>query len=314
MRRTSLDTFELHAFVRLAELASFRATADEIGLSGPALSRMIARIEGRAGARLFDRNTRNVTLTPQGLRFLGLARRVLLETQEALDDFGAYLSARRGRVSMAGLPSVLAALLPPTIARFSRERPEVDIQIIDALSNQVAAAVIEGRADLGCAAAPVEGAERLEITPLLVDEFLAVSAPTDPLLQARRNYSWTELCDMPFVAIAPGTSVRTLIDGALAQQGLNLQPRFDVTHLATAVALVMQGLGVTALPSLSLQMVNALPLTLRPLVGPRVTRRIGIITAKGRTLSPAALSLMEAVLHDARLRGDVESADGSSLG
>ena len=66
MKRINVDLAELQAFACLAELRSFRAAADKLGLTGSAVSRAIARIEDRLGTRLFDRDTRNVALTPQG--------------------------------------------------------------------------------------------------------------------------------------------------------------------------------------------------------------------------------------------------------
>ena len=112
MKRINVNLFELQAFRQLAELGSFRAASEEIGLSGPALSRLIARVEERLDTRLFDRDTRNVRLTPQGEALLGLTGRILNETERALTEFDGYLAARRGSITIAGLPSVTAGFLP----------------------------------------------------------------------------------------------------------------------------------------------------------------------------------------------------------
>ncbi len=293
MKRINLDLFELQVFLRVAELGSFRLAAEDVGLSGPALSRMIARTEARLGARLFDRDTRNVRLTPQGQTLRGVAQRILSETESALTAYRGYLEAERGRVTLAGLPSVTAGLLPDVIAKFMEQRPEVDIHITDALSDGVVSAVLEGRADLGFAAGLTEGTEGLSFRPLLEDRFVAIGGAD--YLTEDRPYRWAELIRQPFVAMAPGTSVRTLSEAAAVQAGVMLTPRFEVSHLATAGALVAAGLGVGALPLLTLPVLGRAPHRVRPLEDPVMIRRIGVVWAAGTTLSPAAQAFRELV-------------------
>ena len=287
MKRINVDLAELQAFACLAELRSFRAAADELGLTGSAVSRAIARIEDRLGARLFDRDTRNVALTPQGAALQQLTQRILTEAEAALTEFQAYLSARRGRITLAGLPSITASLLPGLITRFLASHPEVEVSIVDALSDGVVDAVLEGRADFGFTAGAVGGSGRLSFRPLVEDEFVAVGHRGGPLNDVH-DYRWQEFGNRPFVAMVPGTSVRALTDAACAQAGLSIRPRFEVTHLATAGALVAAGLGVTALPELTLPVPGRGPFVTCPLREPRMIRRIGIVQVIGRTLSPSA--------------------------
>ena len=287
MKRINVDLFELQAFARLAELRSFRAAAEELGLSGSALSRLVARVEDKLGTRLFDRDTRNVSLTPQGEALRHLTGRILNEAATALTEFDAYLAARRGRVTLAGLPSVTASLLPKIVARFVALHPEVEVSIIDALSDGVVAAVLEGRADLGFTAGASDSSGRLSFQPLVEDDFVAIGPHAGPLLEDRVHV-WRELAEQPFIAMALGTSVRAFTDAACAQAGLTMRPRFEVAHLATAGALVAAGLGITALPSLTLPVLGRGPFIVRRLEAPLMMRKIGIVQATGRTLSPSA--------------------------
>ena len=287
MKRINVDLFELQAFARLAELRSFRAAAEELGLSSSALSRLVARVEDKLRARLFDRDTRNVALTPQGETLQHLTGRILNEAAAALTEFDAYLAARRGRVALAGLPSVTASLLPLLVARFAADHPDVEISIIDALSDGVMAAVLEGRADMGFTAGALDSSGRLSFRPLLEDSFVAIGHPDGPLAEDR-VYVWREFTEQPFIAMARGTSVRAFTDAACAQAGLAVRPRFEVAHLATAGALVTAGLGSTALPSLTLPVLGRGPFAVRRLEGPPMVRRIGLVQATGRTLSPVA--------------------------
>ncbi|WP_346908646.1 LysR substrate-binding domain-containing protein [uncultured Roseibium sp.] len=294
MERNKFDLDELRIFCALARGGGFRAVADDIGLSASALSRQIARLEERLGTRLFNRDTRNVSLTPQGETLLRLAERVLNTATGAGAEFDAYLAARRGRLTIAGLPSVTAGLLPSIVSRFLAEHPDVDVQINDALSDSVIRSIEQGEADLGFTAGAVETSDRISFRNLLSDRFVAVGAAGGTLSE-RRSYTWSELVGQPFVAMARGTSVRNLTDAACSQLNLLFRPRFEVAHLATAGAFVAQGLGVTALPVLTLPVLRSERLVYRPLTEPDLVRQVGIIWRAGHVLSPAAMAFLDLV-------------------
>ncbi|AXS42216.1 LysR family transcriptional regulator [Breoghania sp. L-A4] len=304
------DLNDLRTFSALARGAGYRAVADDVGMSASALSRSISRLEDRLGTRLFDRDTRNVSLTPQGEMLLRLAERVLNTAATASLEFDAYLAARRGRVTIAGLPSVTAGLLPPLVARFMEVHPDVDLQIKDALSDSVIRAVEQGEADLGFTAGAVDPSDRISFRTVLTDRFLAIGAPGGALAE-ERSYTWEELVNLPFVAMATGTSVRALTDAACSQEGLPLRPRFEVAHLATAGAFVSQGLGVTALPTLTLPVLGAGKLIYRPLLKPQLVRRVGVIWRTGHALSPAARAFLDLVR---RTAPGTEAVDPSGAG
>lgn len=295
MNRINPDLKELRLFVTLAEAGGFRAASEIIGLSSPALSRQIAQLEGRLKTRLFDRDTRNVELTPSGRELLGLARRVLNEAAKARDEFDTFLAARRGSISLACLPSVTAGLMPPILSRFVIDRPDIDVRFLDAVWDGGASAVLDGRADLGLTTNTADGSGRLSFRKLIEDPVYAVAAPGGPLDEPRA-FLWEEILAMPFVTMAPGTTVRDHIGAAVTQIGAVFRPRFEVSHLASVGALVRQGLGVTALPRLTLPVIGGSSLVVRPLKAPTIVRQIGLLHLPGRSLSPAAQALTDVIV------------------
>ncbi|MGE4373922.1 MAG: LysR family transcriptional regulator [Xanthobacter sp.] len=295
MKRINPDLNDLRVFVTLAEAGGFRAASEIIGLSSPALSRQIAQLEGRLNTRLFDRDTRNVELTPSGRELLGLARRVLNEAGKARAEFETFLAARRGRITMACLPSVTAGLMPPILSRFVQDRPDIDVRFLDAVWDGGASAVLDGRADLGLTTNTADGSGRLTFRNLIDDPIYAVAAPGGPL-DERRSFLWEEILEMPFVTMASGTTVRDHIEASVTQIGVVFRPRFEVSHLASVGALVRQGLGVTALPRLTLPVIGGSSLTVRPLKSPAMVRHIGLVHLAGRSLSPAAQALTDAIV------------------
>ncbi|MFN3210100.1 MAG: LysR family transcriptional regulator [Roseovarius sp.] len=289
--RNKPDLDDFRTVLALRDHGSFRAAAEALGMSPSALSRQLSALEAKLGARLFDRDTRNVAPTASGRIFLPLAERMLNTAEDVIGEFDAHLSASRGRLTIAGLPSVTAGLLPGLLRSFSERHAGIDLRIVDALSGSVVEAIETGRADIGFTAGTVSARLRLAFHPLLDDPFVAVGAPQGPLAEDRA-YAMQEMLAMPLIAMEVGTSVRELLDGACQRAGVALTPRFEVAHLATAGALVAEGLGIAILPTLTLPVLPMARLVHRPVQDFGARRRIGIVHQPGRSLSPSAAAFL----------------------
>jgi DNA-binding transcriptional LysR family regulator len=230
------------------------------------------------------------------------------EFEAGLSDLGRFVTGRRGRVVVAALPSIAAVLLPGSISRFLAERPEVEFEILDAISGSVLDAVADGRAEIGLTARPMPGRD-LVYEPLLSDDFGLVVRRDDPL--AERPYcTWQVFAERPFIAMSSGSSVRAITDSAFVECGLAIAPLFSCGFLATTRALVHEGLGITALPGLTVPLMAESGLVWRPLIEPMRRRSLGYVRRAGATLSPAALDFMAAMRREIRQR----ERDASLLG
>jgi LysR family transcriptional regulator, carnitine catabolism transcriptional activator len=89
------------------------------------------------------------------------------------------------------------------------------------------------------------------------------------------------------------SSVRRLTEQAFARNGLVLEPAFEAKYISTALGMIAHGLGIGTLPSSALSMVGQAGLSHAEIHGPIMKRRIGIMTRRGRSLSPAAQALID---------------------
>jgi len=284
---------QLQAFLRLAASRSFTVAARQVGLSQPAFSLSIRRLEEAVGARLFDRDTRRVALTPEGLEFLPVAQRLVADWTAAFSDLSDLIAKRRGHVVVAALPSLATTLLPATLVRYAASYPGIEIGVRDVPPDEVLKLIKTGKADLGLSVDPGR-ADDLVFEPLLSDSFVLVCRADHPLA-ADGPARWADLARYPFVAMALATSVRQHIDVALVRAGVHVPTFIEVQQLATLSGMVAAGLGASALPSL------CLPITLQPsmvwrrLRRPGVSRRLGLLRRSRQPLSMAANALATAL-------------------
>jgi LysR family transcriptional regulator, carnitine catabolism transcriptional activator len=294
----NVDLHQLRIFVAVARLGNFTRAAERLSLSQPSLSLHIRRLEQELGVRLLDRSTRSVALTRAGEDFLPTAERLLDDFQSAVTTVADLAARRRGRVAVAVLPSVAAELLPRAIALLHSRYPDVGVSLRDDVSDHIPARVRNGEVDFGLGAIDSMVAD-LSGVPLLTDELVAVFPRAHPLARPAKvtsaKITWRRLADYPFVAMSRDSSVRRLTDQAFARNGLAPEPAFEAKYMSTAVGIVANGLGVAALPSSAVSMVEQAGLPYAAIHGPVMKRRIGIMTKHGRSLSPAAEALVAAL-------------------
>ena len=128
---TNLDS--IVAFVRIAETRSFTAAATQLGISGPAVSKAIARLERHLGVKLLNRTTRSVALTDDGQAFLERCRRILDDLQEAEELLTSRRLTPRGRLRVQMPLGFGRSIVLPMLPAFLSKYPDlvVDVDLSD---------------------------------------------------------------------------------------------------------------------------------------------------------------------------------------
>jgi LysR family transcriptional regulator, carnitine catabolism transcriptional activator len=282
---------QLRAFIALAQSRSFAEAADLLHLSQPALSTSIKNMEEAVGGSLFARSTRSLELSPEGRRFLPVARRLLADWEEAFDDLGRAFSLQQGKVSVAVMPSFAMNQFPGALVAFQRRYPDINISVEDVVMELVIDAVRDGSVDLGITFEP-EQLEGVDFTPLFTDRFIALLPPGSPLAD-RQRLTWPALVEYPFIAMNRGSWSRATTDKALEAAGVIPDHLLEANQLATIGRMVSVGLGVAVVPQLCREQMESMGVTCKPIDNPAIERRVGIFTRKRHALSRAASALAE---------------------
>lgn len=140
-----MDRYLLRYFLAVAELGSFSKAAARVSVTQPTLSVGIAKLEDEVGARLFERTTRRVSLTPAGSRFLVHARRITQDYEAALRDVAEAPQLKRMR---AGVLSTIAARdLERVVAHHAKHGGGEALELLDSTERDIANRLSDGRLD-----------------------------------------------------------------------------------------------------------------------------------------------------------------------
>lgn len=292
---------QLEVFLAVAHTLSFSKASQLVHLSQPGLSSAVRKLEDAIGTRLFDRDTRNVILTPAGAELLAVADDLLNDFDFALTRVRDYLGGKRGRIAIAAAPSVAAGFLPEVIATFQRMYPGIALQLHDIFSELCIDMLRNGKVDL--ALAPEKRVDPTLSHRDLFRDHLVLFCRSDHPLAKRRTVTWRQLASFSRISVRGPSSVRHLVDAAYARANATLHPAFEVERVSTAIGLITSGLAVTVLPHLMIKQVNLGPVVYRRITGPEIHRDICAITLKSRSLAPAAEAFIRTCIeYQAKLR------------
>ena len=280
-----MNLAQLRAFASVARSGSVSDAALRLGLTPSAVSHALASLERELGARLIVRDRAGCLPTELGTRLLPDVTEALRHADRIADIAAAESGLREGRLRI-GLIASASGVLLPLIAQFRHRYPGVTVAVFEGTDQEVSDWIDDRTIDLGVVTGPRPD---LETVPLAEDEMLAV-LPSGHRLASRKDITVPGLAGEPFLMSAGGCepAIRKLHD----QHRVPFAPASRVTDMATLLAMVREGLGVSIIPALSLGTshdgITALPLS------PRAPR-ILLVSARDADLSPAADALLSHV-------------------
>lgn len=283
-----MELFQLRYFVAAGRKLNFSRAAESLYVSQPSLSQQVARLESDLGTLLFHRTGRRVTLTQAGQALLPLAERLLAGEAEARRTVEEVAGLRRGRLTLYSLPALEQHLLPPWLARFRREHPDIQLQVRELRpARAIAQAVAEGEADLGFVHLPYE-VDGLEHRVLLEDPFVVVVPEAHPLA-LKHSLGLGDVADEEWVWVREANDPDHPLYAACTAAGFRPRIVCESGSAQGVMALVAAGLGIALLPNLAIEARSGLKRV--PLV-PAPVRTLAVIWSPEK-LEPAASAFLQ---------------------
>ncbi len=282
-------------FLMAVARGSLRAAAQDLGVTQPALTKAIRRLEDSFGVPLFDRQARGVTPTVYGTAILRHAKDVKAALGAAWDEVEALRTGGAGLVKIGAGPSWQDAVLPEAIAELRTVRPGVRVHVTGSNDDQLKEQLKSGALDFVLAAVPETQRLEPELAwqPLLADEYCVI-ADVNHALRKRGNVRPEDLLAYPWI-LPPATSYMvSRLHHLLRAAGLPPPvPSIETNVITLKFALMRDNDYLSYHAAAHLASLN--PGFIEPIEVPgvRTVRQAGLINRRGIDFSPAATALIK---------------------
>ncbi len=245
----NLTLQQLEALIRLVEERSFSRAAKRMHLTQPSLTKHIRNVEEALDAKVVNRSSRSLTLTPEGKVLYDYARRIVRLRDEARESVLRLRDAETGEIRMAASTIPATYILPRAIGGFRERYPGIRATVRTADSSDVIEMVLENGAELGfIGKKPPAG--KLVAEALWKDR-VVLAVPADHPWAKRRSVHLREVAREPFVIREKGSGTRETVEGCLREAGGPGLVRLNVAaELGSSEAVkeaILAGLGVSVI-------------------------------------------------------------------
>ena len=274
-----MDLAQVETFLAIVEERGFSRAAARLRRTQPAVSQTIRKLEEELGERLFERSSRDGTLTAAGEVLYGYAERLLRLRNEAAGAVAEVRSLERGRLLIAA-NEYTSHLLLPVLAKYQATSPQIEIIVQRSLASRIAEQVLDRSVELGIVSFQPE-AEGLLATAIYEDEVAFVVDPAHPLARCR-SVSILELGAQNFIGHAVASPLRREIMDVFAKRRTPLHMGVQLPSLEAIKRFVALGAGVAFLPGLAvLQEVSRGELVRIPVPELGWKRRLWLVQRRG---------------------------------
>jgi DNA-binding transcriptional LysR family regulator len=286
------DLVDLQLFVAVADSRSITGGADRTHLALASASARIKGLEEAFAVPLFKRGRRGVELTAPGESLLDHARLVLHNVEAMRGDLARFASGMRASVQLLANTSGLSEHLPRALAAFLRDNPDINVDVEERESTDIAAAIASGAADLGFAAehALPDNVERFIFSE---DRLTLVTARRGPFA-GRRQIDFQEAAACNFVGLTNATALQLHIAKHAARLGMRLHVRARLRDFDAICQMVAADVGVAVVPeSAARRCARTMPIAAIRIRDAWANRKLVICARSFKALPRPAKSLVE---------------------
>lgn len=268
-----MELDQLRYFLRVADRGNFTRAAEELGISQPALSRSIQKLEDELGQPVFERRTRSVSLTDAGALLQSRAQQVLMileDTKAEITDDG-----QSGRLRIGAIPTIAPYFLPDVLQRFAAGFPKATLIVQENTTDILLKSCTQGEIDLAIVALPVS-ARYLETEELFEEELLLV-LPPDHSLSEKTRIRLDDLEPFQFVLLDEAHCLSENITALCRQRSFHPVTVERTSQLAMVQELVSLSHGISMIPRMAQRLDQSSRRVYRSFTGKKPTRKVAVV-------------------------------------
>jgi DNA-binding transcriptional LysR family regulator len=293
------DLVDLQLFIAVADARSITRGALTTHLALASASARIKGLEQAFGVMLLKRGRRGIELTAPGESLLDHARIVIHNVEAMRGDLAAFSSGAKASVHLLANTSGLSEHLPKALAAFLRAYPDINVDVEERESTDIAAAIAAGAADLGFAAehALPDNVERF---PFNEDRLTLVTARRGPFA-GRRQIHFQEVAGHDFVGLTNSTALALHIAKHAARLGMRLRFRARLRDFDAICQMVAADVGIAVVPEAAARRcTQSMPITIVRIRDGWANRKLVICARSFKSLPRPAKQLVEYLRDAAR--------------
>lgn len=293
-----MDLRQIRYFVAACEEGSLSAAAQRMNCTASGISQQMSALEGRLGTDLLERTRRGVNPTSAGWRFYQRCLVVLRAVSDAemeLEDFSAGLS---GRICAGFAPGLAKAVLPQALARYTREFPNVDIEVANGDADSLLQQVADGALDFYVG----QYGAQVGVTATAIGRFpVALISGSRRGLEPLKPVDLRQLPPMKLSVPSAKHSLRPKIEEAVRNGEIPVERLITIASLSAGLEFVGLTDWSSILPCwIALKELGNERVTVNPIESPDLSVSLALIHPAQRPLSRAARQLCDTVLQELR--------------
>lgn len=291
----NLSFRDVEYFLAMAETGHMGRAAAACGVTQPALSKSLGRLENETGLKLFERSARRIWLSSSGLAFIEHARRLHAEYQDAVRHTGALQAGQAGLLRIGVTGATLDTVVMPALADLLPRRPALRVSLKTGLSDALIDGVVNGHLDMAVAPTYRDHASTIESTTISRDTLQIVVRRDHPLSRLRKltlrdvqGYPWIA----PSLHSAAGQAFQRLFESAgMASPAVSMELEYVSEGALMVVATTdLISFAPSSMPRKLLDgRVVVLPISMS------LDRKISLLTRSGSTWTPLMKAFGEAM-------------------
>jgi DNA-binding transcriptional LysR family regulator len=285
-----VDITQLEVFLAVSRERSFSRAAQALHRTQPAVSQAVRRLEVELGEPLFDRSSKDGSMTAAGRVLYDYAQQMLNLRHNANSAIRELRDLHRGKLSLSANEYTVTSLLP-LIPIFRARHPHIKVEVKRSLASRISQEVLNREVEIGVVSfKPTD--QNIKAIPVATDELALIVAPDHPLAQ-KEIVSVRELGAEAFIAHNVPSPYRERVIKTFEKYRTPLNISMELPTLEAIKRLVENGMGVALIPRLTAQTEigrgHLVGLSVREM---RLERRLHLIFRKGATLSHAAKAFL----------------------
>ncbi|MBQ4466790.1 MAG: LysR family transcriptional regulator [Firmicutes bacterium] len=284
-----METARCKAFLAAAEEGSLTAAGDRLGYTPSGVSQLITALEDDLGLKLLERTKKGVGLTKAGEEILPVIRHFLSDEDSLYEKASDIKGLSIGNITVAAFPSIATFWLPELISKFQKEYPNIDIRVMEGITQEINEWIKDGTADM--AILSMTDQEDFDWYPLQDDRMVAVISKEHPLAY-KESFPMERLSEEDFIMPALGHDLD--VEALFVTHEIKPKIAFTTMENPVTLSMIKSGLGISVMNELCTGLWKD-QLKIMPL-DPPCFITFGVAVNEHRHLSPASQKFLEYVV------------------